>query len=284
MENNSKNSSGTIRTREDLSSTSSYGSPQQPTPKALKMADSEVTNETLLAILTEVRINTSSLLEANAQLRQDLDEVKAGLSMQNTLIEELKKDKSVLQTKVKSLESSCATNNIRLRTLENRVQEAEDKTEALEMYTRKNSLEIHGVPESKGEDLDEIVIKVADRVGVEVEEDEIEIVHRLPVKLKGVRPIIAKFKSHKIKSQIYFSRRKLRGTEDEDELNGAKEIYINENLTAYRRKLFAEARKRTKINKWYKTWTTDGKIFITKEKGDRAVKVNNYSELESMYI
>jgi hypothetical protein len=122
-------------------------------------------------------------------------------------------------------------------------------------------------------------------VGVEVDEDEIEIVHRLPVKLRGVRPILAKFKSHKTKSQIYFSRRNMPGTElDEDELNGAKEIYINENLTAYRRKLFTEVRKRTKINKWYRAWTTDGKIFITKEKGDRAVKINNYSDLESMYI
>jgi hypothetical protein len=101
MENNSKKSSGTIRTREDLSSTSSYGSPQQPTPKALKMADSEVSNETLLAILTEVRINTSFLLEANAQLRQDLDELKAGISMQNTLIEELKKTNPYFKLKLR---------------------------------------------------------------------------------------------------------------------------------------------------------------------------------------
>ena len=115
------------------------------------------------------------------------------------------------------------------------------KYDDLEMYGRKHNLEIHGVPEEKEEDLDEVVSKVAECVGVDMEEEDVDIVHRLPVKIKGVRPIIVKFKSHKIKSEIYMTRWKLHGITSFDEsLNGAKAIYINENLTAPKRKMYAE--------------------------------------------
>ncbi|XP_020899457.1 uncharacterized protein LOC110238151 [Exaiptasia diaphana] len=153
------------------------------------------------------------------------------------------------------------------------------------MYTRKSSLEIHGVPERRTEDLDDVVIKVAEYAGVEIEEDDIDIVHRLPFKLNGIRPILVKFQSHKVKSQLYFARRKLKGTVwDSELLDGADQIYINENLTAPKRKLFAETRKRARLNKWYNVWTVDGKIFISKEKGDRAIKISCYSDLENTFI
>ncbi|KAK3741202.1 hypothetical protein QZH41_009453 [Actinostola sp. cb2023] len=119
----------------------------------------------------------------------------------------------------------------------------------LEMYSRKHNLEIHGVPEDNDEDLDEVVIKLAEIVGVEADEDDIDIVHRLPSRSKGPRPVIVKFRSHKVKSQLYMARRNLRGvTSFDSSLNGAKAVYINENLTSTRRKLFGEVRKRAKLN------------------------------------
>ncbi|KAK3730884.1 hypothetical protein QZH41_002977 [Actinostola sp. cb2023] len=57
------------------------------------------------------------------------------------------------------------------------------------MYGRKHNLEIHGVPEEKEEDLDEVVSKVAECVGVDMEEEDVDIVHRLPVKIKGAQLI-----------------------------------------------------------------------------------------------
>lgn len=279
-----ENPQGKVRTRDELSSISSNESPQRPAAKVPKMAADPVSMDTILSIISDMKMNMKTLNETNALLNKELEEVKAGLSMQNSLVEELKREKAEMQTKVNNLESALSKNNAHLVTVENNVQENEIKIESLEMYTRKNSLEIVGIPEARGEDLEEIVTKVADAVGVELDADEIDIVHRLPVKIRGIRPVIVKFKSHKTKSQIYFSRRKLRGTEFDEEEFYAKDIYINENLTAYRRRLYAEARKRAKINKWFKTWTTDGKIFITKTKGEPAFKINNYSDLESMYV
>ena len=66
----------------------------------------------------------------------------------------------------------------------------------LEQYTRKNSQELHGIPEDIDLPMDEIV---AEAIGVELECDDVEIAHRLNRK-KGNKPIIAKFVSHKVKS------------------------------------------------------------------------------------
>lgn len=280
--------SGVRRTREELSSTSSTESSLvSPQAKSQKMAEHKepVTIDTLFAILMEVQKNTSALLEDNNALRKDIDEAKGGLSMQNTLVEELRKENKHLKTEVQELRKASDACLLQINLLQCKLEQAENKGDDLEMYTRKSSLEIHGVPEAKEEDLDTVVVQVADHVGVEIEENDIDIVHRLPVKVNDIRPIIVKFKSHKVKSQIYFARRRLRGTElDRDVLNGAEQIYINENLTAQKRRLFAETRKRAKQHKWHKVWTVDGKIFVCQEKGDRSIKISSYTELEDIYV
>ena len=72
----------------------------------------------------------------------------------------------------------------------------------LEQYTRKDSLELHGIPEDIYLPTDEIVCRVVGAIGAKLECDDIEIAHRLNRK-KGIKPIIAKFVSHKVKS-IFF--------------------------------------------------------------------------------
>ena len=62
-----------------------------------------------------------------------------------------------------------------------------------------------------------------------------------------------------------------------------KRIFINENLTRQIRVLFAEVRKRAKMNKWYSAWTIDGKILVKTSKEERAFRINQQSDLEELY-
>jgi len=62
----------------------------------------------------------------------------------------------------------------------------------LEQYSRKNSLELHGIPEEIDMSTDEIVRKVAVAIGVNIKSDDIEISHRLK-RRHGIKPITAKF-------------------------------------------------------------------------------------------
>ena len=54
-----------------------------------------------------------------------------------------------------------------------------DLQDRLEQYTRKNSLEIHGIPENVYSSTVEAVLEVAKALGVEVRPDDIKISHHL---------------------------------------------------------------------------------------------------------
>jgi len=74
----------------------------------------------------------------------------------------------------------------------------------LEQHTRKQSLEIHGIPESVYSSTEEAVIKVAEALDVEIGPEVIDISHKLHS--EGEKPIIVKFTSHKVKSKLYKRR------------------------------------------------------------------------------
>lgn len=77
----------------------------------------------------------------------------------------------------------------------------------MEQYTRKNSLEIHGVPESAYSTTEEIVLRLEEALEVSITPQDVEISHKL--KRKRNKPVIVSYR-HKIKSNTYKSRAKLK--------------------------------------------------------------------------
>ena len=93
------------------------------------------------------------------------------------------------------------------------IAELYDFQDELEQYTRKNSVEICGIPESAYESTEKAVLKIYEALNVAISPEDIEITHHLNRKgvEKRIRPIIVKFISHKVKSKLYKSRAKLKG-------------------------------------------------------------------------
>ena len=83
---------------------------------------------------------------------------------------------------------------------EEEIYELYENMETLEQYTRKNSLEIEGIPENVCNDEDAL-LKVAEILNIDVKQEDIAICHR--IKRKKSRPIIARFVSHKVKRALY---------------------------------------------------------------------------------
>ena len=87
------------------------------------------------------------------------------------------------------------------------------------------------------------MIKLAEALDVLVEPNDIEICHKL--NRKGNKPIIVKFISHKVKTNLYRARAKLKNVLrasnifshcSSSTLVQADRIFLNENLTSHRRK------------------------------------------------
>ena len=73
---------------------------------------------------------------------------------------------------------------------------------------------IHGLPESKNENTDELVLDtVKEKMGEEIEKDEIDRLHRLgaPKNNGKSRPIIIKFVRHNTRCRIFKNKKKIEG-------------------------------------------------------------------------
>ena len=82
------------------------------------------------------------------------------------------------------------------------LQDIQANLDNLEQYSRKNSLEFHGIPDEVNTPTDQVLCKIAQAIGVEIQEDDIEISHRIGRK-RGYKPVLVKFVTHKVKSKIY---------------------------------------------------------------------------------
>jgi len=108
----------------------------------------------------------------------------------------------------------------------------------LQQYCRRENIRIHGIPESKGkkDDGEEVVVELAEKLGVFIESYDIQRAHRLGRKRSlraKPRPIIARFVKYKHRNDILFSKSKLRDCNDEK----YKNAFITEDLTSLRSKL-----------------------------------------------
>ena len=95
-----------------------------------------------------------------------------------------------------------------------------------EQKSRNNCLVIHGIPESKHDNTDELTLKIINEaVNVSISLENIERSHRLGAK-KTVntrpRPIIVKFASMRKRMEVFRNKKNLKG----------KKINITESLTA----------------------------------------------------
>ena len=80
-----------------------------------------------------------------------------------------------------------------------------------EQYSRRNCLLIHGLPESKNENTDELVIDtIKEKMGEEIEKDEIDRSHRLgaPKNNGKSRPIIIKFVRYNTRCRTFKNKKR----------------------------------------------------------------------------
>ena len=238
-------------------------------------------------MLVDIQITVATILRENKQLKEDLLELKSALNANQreteslkTQLLEAKKANSILQNELKR------TRNI-LHEQREETNRLDDIYDELEQYSRKNSLEILGIPENAYTSTEEAVIRLGEALNVHhINSEDIEISHKL--KRKNSRPIIVKFLSHKVKSRLYKARIQLKGLKVTDifSSNGnaspEQRIFINENLTDYRRELFWKANKKKKDNMIISAWTIDGKLFVKTSPDGAPIRIYEEGDLENI--
>jgi hypothetical protein len=224
-------------------------------------------------------IDLSTLVSLFESFKTDI------LSSQKNL--EKKLDESIASFKLLNETISRQQESIELLKKENEFLKTEQlKTLALldehEQYSRRNTVEIHGVPENVNEDVLQIVTSLGRALDIDLSSDAIDCAHRLG-KPGGGRPsgIAVKF-VRRIDADLFLERKKKKKLSPRMiNLTGEGQIFVNQSLTRGRRKLFNASRELLKNRLVCHVWCDRaGRVKVRRVDGGNIFIIKSESDLE----
>lgn len=205
------------------------------------------------------------------------------------------------QARLDELTTTIASNDSRIRILENRdkevkslenkVLELQQEVNAQHQQQLRNEIEIVGIPECNSENLHHIAFLAAKKVGVDLTECDIDWVTRAGPRVKRAitvendskfsRPIVVRLlRRHKRDELLKASKtRKNLSSADLDVPGKSNKIYVNERLTKENRMLFRAARAKSREHDYAFCWVTNSNIFIKQCEGKAAIPIRTFNDL-----
>lgn len=176
--------------------------------------------------------------------------------------------KQEYEAKIIAITSENTSLQRRVLSLEQRVGQLELANDALEQYSRRNSVRISGLDTDSDdpEDLESKVISLVKKGNVTINTQDIDRVHKVGQK----DDILVKFTTYKAKASVMNKKKEINAKEND--------VYIGEDLTHLRSTLLYEARQIRKAGLVKHVWTSDGKI-IVRDNTDKKRKVFSLRDL-----
>ncbi|KAH7933128.1 hypothetical protein HPB49_008893 [Dermacentor silvarum] len=127
-------------------------------------------------------------------MRKGMDFINEKFEMFKTEIVEVRKE----LVEVKARNREIANENTRLL---KDLREVKKDLVDLQQHSRKNNLEVKGIPVAPDENLASTMKTIAVCVGSEIQDSDIEVIHRVPTKDKAKQNIVVRFVSRKVETQ-----------------------------------------------------------------------------------
>ena len=157
----------------------------------------------VLSSIEEIRETSKDLLKSTSFLSEKFEEMK--IQIQNLQAENKSIREKNLNLKAQVAEMHYSINNM------------EQNLDIMEQYSRRDCLEVKGVPVQDGENTDGIIKTIGENIGVPLDDSDISVSHRLREN-KPSRPerskdpaIVVKFVRRNKRDEFYRARKHLRG-------------------------------------------------------------------------
>ncbi|XP_063380967.1 uncharacterized protein LOC134667475 [Cydia fagiglandana] len=227
---------------------------------------SEVLNN-ILAKITELQVQFSAIQVIQSdmsQVKTDLAEMRNSL---NTKVEEMAVRIDSIESRVDALESCRAE----LTEVKNMVHHIMADQRNNDQWVRRSNIQLNGIPETRGENLQVILKSLADLSGYPLNtSSDIDFVTRVAVKNdkdnNNPKPIIVKFLARYKKDDFLSSLRKLKNLKASDLgfSNNENRIFINDHLSTFNKYLLKQAQIK-KTQKGYKyCWVRNCTVMVRK--------------------
>jgi len=169
--------------------------------------------------------------------------------------------------------------------LQTRSEKMENYINELEQYSRRCCLEFKGIAYEKNENTDQLIVQVANKIGVTLHPSDISISHRMaPSTPTQPNPnIIVKFLSRKVRDNIFSKRIKLK-VANASLQPGHSKVFINESLTKKNRERFKNCSDFKKKAGYKYIWTKNGLTYLRKDDASQTIIVQNNKDLHQFGI
>ena len=148
-------------------------------------------------------------------------------------------------------------------------------------YTRRSSLEVHGIPvDVKDTQLEQNVTDTFSHLNINISKPDIEDCHRL-----GRSNTIVRFVNQKVCKDELEKKFDVNRLIDNSKLGFKREnkLFICENLTPYNQRLAWMSRELKRAKKINNFWSNKGIINFRKTMNERAISVDRESEIKGLY-
>lgn len=175
------------------------------------------------------------------------------------------KDIAILKKKVAGIESTTSP----------AVRQVQMQLNDIEQYSRRQNMEIHGLPHEVNENLLQKLNDLASKLELpELLESDLEGLHRLPAPVNKVPSVVVRFDSYLLKKKWMKARPSLDVK--------AKGHRFFDNLTADNRRLLWQARTKATALGYRFAWQNEGRVFVRKAEGVKALRIHNERDLDNI--
>ena len=191
----------------------------------------------------------------------------------------------------KAVEQATAERDAKIAALEKQLSKTQEelrstviRLDQLESYSRRNCINISGVPEAAGERTDELVLDVARAAGVNMAPTDIDRSHRIGRPGDKPRNITARFVTHSARQRLLEARRNLSAQRIRGHPVLTEEalgrVFLSECLTQRCQHLLFVARRLRAAKKVWAAYSTNGRVKVRVTEGEGPKTIEDLSDLK----
>lgn len=231
-------------------------------------------------------------------ISEKLEIIISNQTTQSKEVQNLQNEVRDIKQYIESLIDENETLRSENRQLKHEFQKNKIELEKIKQKQLLKQIEISGVPDKISQNAASAVIKIAEKVGSNIEEKDIKDLYlKKNNSKKSGEPAKIIIKFHKLGTKINFLENLKKktistkifemipneGETDDDNnaiyINDDNAIYINERLTPYFNFLYKKARDLKKTKNIEYAWVKNGKVFIRKTSSSKVIHVTEENNL-----
>lgn len=186
---------------------------------------------------------------------------------------------STLEGQVGMLNGNIARLEEENRTKSETIKNLQGRLNQNEQYSRKETIEIREVPQTSGENVDELVVSLARKLSVNLSINDISSAHRLKAARGKTPAIIVRFVSRRKKEELMARKGTVvtRGELVRD--GGSGRVYLGDSLSPHYKQLLWKSREKAKGLGYKYVWWK-GSVCVRKTDVSAVVKITSEEDLD----